>query len=232
MQGNTSRDMKKNIKKDASNKSVTHPCKYCAKPCFGLQCKECHLKMVENLMGDCSDCGEKFRKILKDGTVIKKCFPCHETYMKTYIGTCKCGETYKKLLEDGRKFDKCFSCYQASRKKCEKCDSFTFKDNSLCSECYHSSRKCATEKCDNMIFKSNKLCSDCYKKERSSEDVFNCRKKSCTRKTSRENGYCRECFRDNRNTSMQYMISTCSHVDCSERYKGSFKFCEAHSTAV
>ena len=231
MQHNNSKDMK-NIKKGVSNMSNTHPCKYCSKPCFGLQCKECHLKMVNKFSGECSDCKQTFRQKKEDGSTRKRCLPCHKNYMSTYIGACKCGETFKKLLEDGRTFDKCFTCYQGSKKRCQKCENFTFKDNTLCFECYHASKKCATEKCDNSTVRSNKLCSDCYKNERSSEDVFNCRKKSCTRKTSRENGYCRECFRDSRETSMQYMISKCSHIDCSERYKGSYKFCEAHSIAV
>lgn len=228
MQNNNNKDMK-NIK-GGSNNSSSHPCTYCAKPCFGLQCKECHLKMIENLSGECSDCKQSFRKKREDGTNRKRCLPCHKNYMGAYIGMCGCGQTFKKLLEDGRKFDKCFTCYQSSKNKCRKCDSYAFKDNNLCYECYHSPKKCTN--CDKTTVRNNELCSDCYKKDKSSEDIFNCRKTNCTRNTSRENGYCRECFRDNRDVSMQYMISRCEHPSCSARYKGSFKFCEEHSIRV
>ena len=34
----------------------SHPCQYCETPCFGLQCKNCHLKMVAEREGDCVDC--------------------------------------------------------------------------------------------------------------------------------------------------------------------------------
>ena len=204
--------MSQNTKDMKSSKNMNrdlHPCQYCSKICFGLQCKDCHLSMEKRLSGECSDCKKTFRAKRDDGSSRKRCLPCHRVYMENHFATCKCGETFMQLLEDGRRFSQCFKCYQSSKKRCSNCESFTVRDNTLCSDCYKKGKSETS---------STK-----------SQTMYNCRKKSCKEKTAFENGYCKNCYQDNRETADQYMISRCNEPGCFEKYRGNYKFCKDHS---
>jgi hypothetical protein len=204
----------KNIKSSTfrtTNKELTpHPCQHCEKPCFGLQCKDCHLRMEEDLAGECSDCKSTFRAKKKDGKMRKRCQPCQEKYSEKYIGVCpSCRENYHKMNADGRVFDKCYTCYTSSRPKCGKCDKFAFKDKPLCVECHTNELSCSKPK---------------YEKR----EVFPCSSKGCKETTPYR--FCRRCNADQKSVSEIYMISRCQEVGCTYRGKGSFKYCKEHES--
>ena len=63
------------------NKPV-HPCIHCQNPCYGSQCKDCHLKMMSERQSNCIDCNTTFNALKKDGSKKKRCFECQKTYNK------------------------------------------------------------------------------------------------------------------------------------------------------
>ena len=158
----------KYVKKDA------HPCLYCGNPCFGKQCKQCHLKMLESQKGECLDCNVKFNAIRRDGSKRRRCLDCQQSYNNKYISECPdCKNTYHAYMEDGRVFEKCFDCYKKSLHKCTGCENFTKFEYALCRNCYQSSNerrynsqrelqlfKCKNEICENLTTKN--LCKTCY----------------------------------------------------------------------
>ena len=165
------------VKKDA------HPCQYCGNPCYGKQCKQCHLKMLDSQKGVCMDCNSSFHAVRRDGSKRRRCTECQTSYNSKYISQCPdCNNTYHAYMEDGRVFEKCFGCYKKSLHKCTNCDNFTKFEYALCRNCYqtsdrdggdrggrrrfHSSPrelqlfKCNTEICENLTSKN--LCKSCY----------------------------------------------------------------------
>lgn len=116
-----------------------HPCQYCEKSCYGKQCKECHLKMIEKQQGVCLDCHKTFFAIRKNGSKRRRCLDCQDAYNNKYIAECPdCKMTYHAYMEDGRVFNKCFTCYKKSLHKCEKCENYTKFEYALCRICYQN----------------------------------------------------------------------------------------------
>ena len=116
-----------------------HPCQYCSQPCFGKQCKDCHLKMFEERKGECLDCKKFFSALRKDGTKKRRCFECQREYNSKYISICPdCNLSYHAYMDDGRVFEKCFSCYKQSLRKCSRCDNLTKNNFALCRTCYRN----------------------------------------------------------------------------------------------
>ena len=157
------------IKKDS------HPCQYCGNPCYGKQCKQCHLKMLESQKGICVDCDVTFPASRRDGSKRRRCYDCQLTYNNKYISECPdCKQTYHAYMEDGRRFNKCFPCYKNSLHKCTNCDNFTKFEFALCRKCYQQSAgerksssprelqlfKCNTPDCENLT--SKMFCKTCY----------------------------------------------------------------------
>jgi len=166
------------VKKDA------HPCQYCGNSCYGKQCKQCHLKMLDSQKGVCMDCNSTFHAVRRDGSKRRRCTDCQTSYNNKYISQCPdCNNTYHAYMEDGRVFEKCFGCYKKSLHKCTNCDNFTKFEYALCRNCYqtsdrggggdrggrgrfHSSPrelqlfKCNTDICENLTSKN--LCKSCY----------------------------------------------------------------------
>lgn len=182
-----------------------HPCQYCSKPCRGRQCKSCHLKMVSDRSGKCTDCDETFHAKRQDGTMKKRCHACQQSYNEIHIGSCPgCGDKFHKMLADGRIFEKCYNCYQGSMSKCENCENSTFNGFPLCRDC-HQVRP-AKKLPENII-------DERYQNQ--------CKAAGCIAVTSYT--FCRECNYKNKQVSDEYMISTCQ--DCGYRGNGDFKFC-------
>ena len=141
------------------NVKEPHPCQYCTKPCFGKQCKECHLKMVQTQQGNCQDCDKSFAAQRKDGSKRKRCMDCQEKYINKYISNCPdCNNSYHALLDDGRFFEKCYSCYKKSFHNCEKCEKQTKVIYALCRDCYFVEKQQRYQYCNNC---SDFTCMDC-----------------------------------------------------------------------
>ena len=182
------------------NERKQHQCPNCPNMCFGKQCSECHLKMMEKIQGNCLDCSNTFYAIRQDGTKRKRCKDCQDVYNEKHISVCPgCKNTYHAMLDDGRCFDKCYKCYQDSMNKCMKCDKNAYGQK-FCRDCYQSERpkrvevervekKCKTEKC---------LATTTYT-------------------------YCRSCNDSLRSVANDYMLSTCE--ECGYRGRGDFKLC-------
>lgn len=160
-----------------SGSKEPHPCQYCGTSCFGKQCKQCHLKMIEIRSGICQDCDKSFLAQRKDGSKRKRCFECQAVYNQKYISTCPfCKSDYHAYLDDGRVFDRCFPCYQSTFHKCERCDNKTKGEFNLCKSCYEQDRqnryfsdnttmlKCKNETCDNVSRYT--FCKTCYDQKR------------------------------------------------------------------
>jgi hypothetical protein len=114
-----------------------HPCQYCTNICRGLQCRNCHLKMISEKQGECIDCKNQFYALRSDGTKRKRCLDCQNNYNIKYIAKCPmCREDYHAFLEDGRVFDKCFKCYQNSFGTCEMCSEKSSNGQPYCKKCY------------------------------------------------------------------------------------------------
>lgn len=125
----------------------SHPCQYCSKPCFGRQCKECHLKMIQSQQSNCQDCDIVFAAQRRDGTKRKRCMDCQEKYINKYISICPdCKNSYHALLDDGRFFEKCYTCYKKSFHNCEKCEKQTKDIYSLCRDCYFQDKQIRLQK--------------------------------------------------------------------------------------
>jgi len=179
----------------------------CGSPCYGSQCKSCHLKMVAERQGDCEDCKKKFNQLRKDGSRRKRCEPCQEIYSKKHISNCKdCKKPYHSSLPDGRTFAKCYDCYQKTDlKKCKNCNFKIQAKFEVCGKCLVEEKTKATEK------------------EYPPKD---CRTKNCKNKTTFT--FCRQCHTDSRDAENQYMISTCQEPGCGYRSRGNFKYCKEH----
>lgn len=138
----------------------SHPCQYCSKPCFGRQCKECHLKMIQSQQSNCQDCDIVFTAQRRDGTKRKRCMDCQEKYINKYISICpECKNSYHALLDDGRFFEKCYTCYKKSFHNCEKCEKQTRDIYSLCRDCYFRDKQIRLQKeCSTCI---DFTCQDC-----------------------------------------------------------------------
>ena len=187
-----------NVEKVESIERKQHQCPNCPNMCYGKQCSECHLKMMEKIQGICLDCEKSFYAIRQDGTKRKRCKECQDSYNEKHISVCPdCKNTYHAVLEDGRKFDKCYKCYQDSMNKCAKCDKNAY---------------------------GQKFCRDCYQNEKANRverEVKNCRTETCSNTTTYT--YCRSCNDSLRNVENIYMVSTCE--ECGYRGTGNFKVC-------
>lgn len=184
----------------------SHPCQYCETPCFGLQCKNCHLKMVAEREGDCVDCKNKFANALRrDGTKKQRCKPCQEEFERINILPCPDCNT----MFDARIFERCLDCYKKSFHKCEKCDKTIRGEYTMCSDCFKKQRE----------------------EKRLSRDTLypsnDCRTKGCTNQTTYT--FCKQCNDANRSISSLSIINRCQELGCSINYKGNYKYCESHS---
>ena len=162
-----------------------HPCGNCENPCYGEQCQDCHKKMIASRLGDCSDCGEKFSQLRKDGSKRKRCQKCQALYNEKHIAICEgCNNSYHANLPDGRSFDRCFDCYKASFHKCLTCDNNIRDKFTSCSDCYKRAQEekrnqisekypvheCTAKGCTNMT--SYPLCKTCNDSARSLESQY------------------------------------------------------------
>jgi len=200
---------------NTSNK-VRHPCQKCGQICYGKQCKDCHLKMIEIRDGVCCDCKNTFIAIRKDGTKRIRCYDCQEIYDATFISKCACGAEYHKTnKKTGAKFKECLTCYKKRFIKCSNCDNTTVIDRPLCIECYTSKNE--TKKIeDEYIPPPQSL--------RNPNKIYELRKcfaKDCNSMTTYK--YCVKCNKKNITIAEQYMISTCEK--CGIREKGYFTIC-------
>ena len=188
---------------------TTHPCINCGNPCFGSQCKSCHLKMITERLGDCSDCSKKFAQVRKDGSKRKRCQKCQEIYNNKYISICKkCDKTYHSTLSDGRIFDSCFDCYKDSFHKCQHCDNRIKDKFIICGDCFHKEKEEKRIKIENAY------------------QLNDCKTTDCTNKTTYS--LCKTCHEDIRSLEDRYIVSTCQEPGCGYRSLGNFKFCTFH----
>jgi hypothetical protein len=149
-------------------KPQPHPCQYCSKSCFGLQCKECHLKMIAVNNADCLDCKTSFKALRPDGTKKKRCFDCQKSYSETYYKNCpKCNDVFRCMLDDGRAFDKCFKCYsevkEENKKKYESRRKAELEEE-------ENTKPCNTTGCFNKTKFS--FCSPCFRTKKNTEDSY------------------------------------------------------------
>lgn len=214
MSGNNNTTITNNVdKKNNFENKVTHPCVHCSKPCFGSQCKECHLKMVANREGECVDCKNNFYALRKDGSKRKRCQECQERYNKDHTDICPdCGNVYHARLDDGRVFNRCFDCYTKSFHKCAKCDNTIRGDFEMCSECFNKEKQVEFE---------NKR-----RKIETLHPLVYCRNKDCHNKTTFT--YCKPCNDNIRSLEYNYMLSTCQEEGCGYKGRGNFKYCSDH----
>jgi hypothetical protein len=175
-----------------------HQCPNCTNMCYGKQCSECHIKMMEKIQGNCLGCSKAFYAVRQDGTKRKRCKECQDSYNEKHISICPdCKNTYHAVLDDGRKFDKCYKCYQDNMNKCAKCDKNAY---------------------------GQKFCRDCYQSEklnRVEREVKKCKNETCFNNTTYT--YCKSCNDSLRNVENNYMMSTCE--ECGYRGVGNFKLC-------
>jgi hypothetical protein len=198
---------------------VAHPCQYCGKQCFGLQCKDCHLKMVSAREGKCNDCGNNFPAMRKNGTMRVRCLPCQEVYNKTYIAVCgDCGDTYNTQSKDGRHFDKCYSCYKKKFTKCQNCEGSTLIEYPLCKTCFSSKKAKKPASVVSSVGSFKKF------------EEHKCNTNGCNSMTTYF--YCKPCSISSREVSDTYMVSVCQYERCGQRFKGNYKFCFEHSQTV
>ena len=128
----------------------------CENSCFGKQCSECHIKMINersNNFKDCCDCEKSFYAIRKDGSFRMRCRSCQEEYNNKHISICNfCGNSYHAKLANGKVYNKCYYCYQKSiNTSCETCGDKSFGQK-FCKPCYESTKQYHTyekKKCDN-----------------------------------------------------------------------------------
>lgn len=128
-------ETQKNIK----NMEV-HGCQYCSKPCYGLQCKDCHMKMMAERAGVCIDCSKSFQAMRKDGTMRKRCLDCQDVFASSHLNPCEdCSKPFPAKRKDGTMKKRCFDCQtiftKANFKKCDKCDNSTRKEYAFCRDC-------------------------------------------------------------------------------------------------
>ena len=143
-----------------------HPCQYCDNPCYGLQCKNCHIKMVKDRSGICIDCNLSFFNALrKDGTKRQRCNNCQTEFeIKNIVQCPDCDKPY-----DGRIFQKCLECHKKSFRECESCPNMIKSKYVKCGECFRNDKPyinmfplidCGTIDCLNKTtYKYCKVCS-------------------------------------------------------------------------
>ena len=137
----------------------------------------------------------------------KQCKICHLKMIETYYMDCPiCEEKFRHKTEDGRTFDKCLSCFSKKIQKCQDCNKNTIPEKFLrCVECKEKFRKLPPYEGAELKDCSNKVC-----------------------KNTTYYSECSSCFKVRRDLESQYLISTCSVMDCNYRGKGNFKFCPSH----
>ena len=165
--------------------SKYHPCQYCGKSCLGLQCKECHLKMVSERNSDCIDCGNSFYALRKDGTKRKRCVECQGKFNDKYYKNCPdCKKSFRFLLDNGKEFSKCGECHMNDRIKRE--DKKRKEEEKEMNDC----RKCKKEKTN------YSLCRKCFREEKEMTDVYMLSKcVSCGHRYKGSFKYCIGCKR-------------------------------------
>lgn len=236
---NTQKNMK--IMKEA------HGCQYCSKPCFGLQCKDCHMKMVAERTGSCADCSKSFPAKRPDGSMRKRCFECQQKFATENLANCAdCTNSFFAKRSDGSMRKRCFDCQQkfatenvGSCADCSKTFPAKRPDGSLKKRCYDCQntflkdnfKKCSS--CDNSIRKEYTYCKGCIPvepassvKSGGSSKSHKCETKTCDKMTTYK--FCSDCNRGFKSVANAYMISTCQEVGCGYRGKGYFKFCSEH----
>ena len=197
--------------KNMKDMKDAHGCQYCAKPCFGLQCKDCHMKMVAERSGVCADCSKSFPAKRPDGSLKKRCYECQTKFASENLGTCAdCSKSFPAKRPDGSFKKRCYECQtkfaSENFRKCNSCDKSTWKQYSFCKDC-------VPEKVETASVKSN--------------GSFNkCETKTCEKMTTYK--YCGDCKRSFNSIANDYMISRCQEDGCSYRGKGCFKFCKEH----
>ena len=135
-----------------------HPCQYCGNKCYGIQCKDCHLKMVAEQNSECIDCKVTFKAIRKDGSKRKRCLDCQKNYSDKYFKNCPdCSKSFRCLLDNGKVFDKCSDCHKNEIKAQEK---QKIKDT-LIYECKVCKQKT-----------NHELCGKCFREKKSVEDTY------------------------------------------------------------
>ena len=169
MNTNDNKDMNMNNSEegwvDVKNKMMVskfHPCQYCGKSCAGLQCKECHLKMVNERNADCVDCGINFYAVKKDGTKRKRCFDCQEKFNGKHYKNCPdCKNSFRFTLDNGKVFDKCGDCYK-SQKKNEEEEKKRKEEEKIMNDC----KRCKKEK---TLYD---LCRNCFREQKEITDQY------------------------------------------------------------
>ena len=192
-----------------------HPCQYCGNPCRGKQCKECHLKMVNNKQGNCIDCKKTFYALRSDGTKRQRCFDCQNNYNLKHICKCPiCNIDYHAFLEDGRVFDKCFKCYQENLTECKNCSKKISNNQPLCRQCYHNEKNNL-----NLLSINDSKLDDEYENTYKTHERT-CRTKNCMNITKYT--YCKDCYIKNKQNNN--IFSICE--SCTYKGIGKFKLCE------
>ena len=197
-----------------------HGCQYCSKPCFGLQCKDCHIKMVAERAGVCMDCSKTFSAKRKDGSMRKRCMECQTKFASENITPCiDCSKPFPSKRKDGTTKKRCFECQdifsKENFKKCDSCDKSTWKEYSFCKDCV-SAR--AAKRDATMSVKSSS--------SGGSAKSHKCSTATCNNMTTYNS--CSECHRNFRYAANEYMISTCQEDGCGYRGTGMFKYCAKH----
>ena len=114
-----------------------HPCQYCRRSCYGLQCRKCHIDMIASRSGECRDCKQMFIAIRKDGSKRVRCQSCQELYFNKYIRNCEdCNANFHSVMKDGRVFKKCLTCFKKNFVKCINCNNNTHVSYPMCKTCY------------------------------------------------------------------------------------------------
>ena len=155
---------------------------------------------MEALKPNCLDCKKSFDGLRKNGTAKKRCGDCQSTYTEKYIKKCgDCDKDYHAVQPNGRTYDKCFECYQKGFNKCTTCDKRTFKDFTLCSDCYNQEK---------------------IEKMKKASEPKPCKNNYCSNITKFT--YCASC-KSQKDLENKYVISTCK--ECGYRSSGDFTIC-------
>lgn len=186
---------------DIKKTEEPHPCQYCSTPCFGKQCRGCHMKMIESRNGNCAECNKVFKAERFDGSRRLRCMDCHVSYSEKHFAPCPdCNKTYRWLHDNGTVYNRCSTCYNESKNKA----------------------KCVV--CNEGLFSTRfDKCSTCYKKSIDEKNVNTCSTNGCENKC--EKTFCRDCFNSRRTVSDQYMVSRCNV--CDSRVMGDYKTCRS-----
>lgn len=163
--------------------SKYHPCQHCGKSCAGLQCKECHLKMISERNADCVDCGKSFYAMRKDGTKRKRCVDCQAKFNDKYYKNCPdCKISFRFTLDNGKVFDKCGSCHMKDKIKEE--ETRRKEEEKKMNDC----KSCKKEK----TFYD--LCRKCFREQKETTDQYMLSKCfNCGQRYKGSFKYCRDC---------------------------------------